>query len=117
MIKPIKTNKEYQVALRKLESVFDAKPNTANGDILQILSLVIHDYEQKKYPILPLTPVEALKYEMEEQGFSQSALAKKMKISKSTISEILRGKKQMSLKFIKYLHKDLGIPADILLSI
>ena len=116
LLKPIKNEAEYKIALKKLESIFNAKPNTKEGDFLEVLSLIIHEYEEKNHKIEPLTAIEALKYEMEESGISQNRLAKRFEMSKSTISEILTGKKQMSLRFLKYLHHDLGIPAKILLS-
>lgn len=116
ILKPIKNEAEYEIALKKLESIFHAKPNTKAGDLLEVLSLIIHEYEEKFHKIEPLSAIEALKYEMEENGISQNNLAKRFDMSKSTISEILTGKKQMSLRFIKYLHHDLGIPANILLS-
>jgi HTH-type transcriptional regulator / antitoxin HigA len=116
IIKPIKNEAEYKLALKKLESIFDAKRNTEEGDFLEVLSLVIHEYEEKHHKIEPLSAIEALKYEMDENGISQNSLAKRFGMSKSTISEILAGKKQMSLRFLKYLHQDLGISAHILLS-
>ncbi len=115
-IRPIKTEQEYKLALAKMESVFHAKPNTTEGDILELLALVIEDYEEKHYKIEALTPLEALKCEMEEQGLTQSNLAQRFGMSKSTISEILNGKKDMSVRFLKYLHHDLGIPANVLLA-
>jgi HTH-type transcriptional regulator / antitoxin HigA len=115
-IKPIKTEQDYELALKKLETIFHAKPNTPEGDLLEVLSLLVHEYEQKQYKIEPLSPLEALKYEMEEQGLSQTGLAKRVGMSKSTISEIMNGKKQMSINFIKFLHNELGIPAHILLA-
>lgn len=115
-IKPIKTEQDYELALKKLETIFHAKPNTPEGDLLEVLSLLVHEYEQKHYKIEPLSPLEALKYEMEEQGLSQTGLAKRVGMSKSTISEIMNGKKQMSINFMKFLHNELGIPAHILLA-
>lgn len=115
-IKPIKTEQEYELALKQMETVFHAKPNTTEGDLLEILSMLIHEYEQKNYKIESLTPLEAVKYEMEEQGLNQNSLAQRFGMSKSTVSEILNGKKQMSVRFMKYLHQDLGIPANVLLA-
>ncbi|MEA5429677.1 helix-turn-helix domain-containing protein [Arcicella lustrica] len=115
IIKPIKNEQDYELALKILTSIFHAKPNTPEGDALEVWSLLVHEYEQKHYKIQPLTALEALKYEMEEQGLTQTALAQRFGISKSTISEILSGKKQMSVNFLKFLHKDLGIPASALL--
>lgn len=115
MIKPIKNEQDYDLVLKKMETVFHAKPNTPEGDLLEVLSMLLHEYEQKHYKIESLTPIEALKYEMEEQGLTQNSLAQRFGMSKSTISEILNGKKQMSVKFLKYLHNNLGIPANVLL--
>ena len=64
----IKTEQEYRLALKKMETIFHAKPKTAEGDLLYALSLAIHQYEEEHYKIEPLTPLEVLKCEMEEQG-------------------------------------------------
>lgn len=69
-IKPIETEQEYRLALKKMETIFHAKPNTTEGNLLYALSLVIHEYEEKYYKIEPLTPLEALKCELEEQGLN-----------------------------------------------
>jgi HTH-type transcriptional regulator/antitoxin HigA len=115
-IKPIKTEQEYELALEQMSSVFHAKKNTPEGDTLEVLALLIADYESRQYPIRQLSPIEALKVEMYEQGLTQSNLAERFGMSKGAISDIINGKKQMSLRFMKFLYKDLGIPADILLA-
>lgn len=115
-IKPIRTEQDYELALQKMESIFHSKPNTPEGDFLEILSLLVHQYEQKYYKIETLSPIEAIKYEMVEQGLSQTGLARRLGMSKSTISEIIGGKKQMSLNFMKFVHRELGVPANVLLS-
>ena len=114
--KPIKTEEEYESALKKMETIFHAKPNTKEGDLLELLSFLVHEYELKHHKIEALSPIEALKFEMEEQGLNQISLAKQIGMSKSSISVILNGKKPMSVRFMKYLHQHLGIPAHILLS-
>ena len=116
-IKPIKTENDYQLALKKIEKIFNAKPDTTDGDLLEVLAILVHDYEKKHYQIRPLSAIDALKYEMEEQGLTQSGLAKRMGTSKSVISEIISGKKQMSVNFMRFLHTELGIPADALLAV
>jgi HTH-type transcriptional regulator / antitoxin HigA len=115
-VAPIKSEQEYEQALKRLEAVFHAKPNTPEGDLLTLLSLVIHEYEQKYHRIEPLSAIEAIKHEMAEHGLNQSGLAKRLGISKSTVSEIINGKKQMSVSFMKFVHKELGVPANILLA-
>jgi HTH-type transcriptional regulator/antitoxin HigA len=101
---------------KNMETLFHAKPNTKEGDILELLALVIEDYEDKNYKIGSLSPLEAPKCEMEEQGLSQASLTQRIGMSKSTISEILQGKKQMSVRFMKYHHNDLGILGNVLLA-
>jgi HTH-type transcriptional regulator / antitoxin HigA len=115
-LKPIKSEQEYEEALKRLEKIFHAKRNTPEGDILEVLSLLVHEYEEKHHKIEPLSPIEALRYEMEEQGLTQTSLAKRFGMSKSTVSEVLNGKKQMSVRFMKYLHHELGISASVLLA-
>ena len=115
-IKPIKSEQEYELALKQMEKVFHAKPNTPEGDLLEVLSLLIHQYEKKHYKIEALSPIEAIKYEMAQQGLTQQNLAQRLGMSKSTISEIMGGKKQMSVNFMRFVHKELGIPASVLLS-
>ncbi|WP_439584628.1 helix-turn-helix domain-containing protein [Dyadobacter bucti] len=114
--RPIKTEEEYNKALKEMESVFHSAKDTPDGDKLELLALLIGDYESKHYQIRQLSPIEALKAEMEEQGLTQSGLAERFGMSKGAISEIINGKKQMSVRFMKFLHKDLGIPAEILLA-
>ena len=115
-LKPIKNEEEYNNALKRLEKIFHAKKNTPEGDILEVLSLLVHEYEEKHHKVKPLSPIEAIRYEMEEQGLTQTSLAKRFGMSKSAVSEILNSKKQMSVRFMKYLHHELGIPASVLLS-
>jgi len=114
--RPIKNEQEYHLALQEMEQLFHAKPNTPEGDLLTVLSLLIHDFEQQHYSIKPLSAIEAIKYEMQEQGLTQTGLAERLGMSKSAISEIINGKKQMSVNFMRFVHKELGIPATVLLS-
>ena len=62
MIKPIKNEQDYDLVLKKMGTVFHAKPNTPEGDLLEVLSMLLHEYEQKHYKIEALSPIEALKY-------------------------------------------------------
>jgi HTH-type transcriptional regulator / antitoxin HigA len=91
-------------------------PNTTESETLEILSSLVHEYKQKHHKIEPLSPIEALKYKMKQQGLTQTGLAKRFGISQSSISEIINEKKQMSVKLMKYFHHDLGISAKALLA-
>jgi len=112
-LKPIKTEKDYDVALDRLDKIFDAEPDTAKGDELEVLSLLIEDYEEKHYPIGPPDPIEAIKFRMEQMGLGQADLANILG-HKSRASEILTRKRKLTLKMIRNLNKVLGISTDVL---
>lgn len=113
-IKPIKTKKDYQAAMNRLETIFDAKPGTLEGDELEVLGILIEKYEQEHYPIAYPDPIEAIKFRMEQMGYSQSDLAKVVGL-KSRASEILNKKRKLTLEMIRKLHQALGIPTDVLI--
>ena len=113
-IKPIKTKKDYQAALQRLEAIFDAKPGTLEGDELEVLGILIDKYEQEHYPIDYPDPIEAIKFRMKQLGYSQSDLAKIVGL-KSRASEILNKKRKLTLEMIRQLHQKLNIPTDVLI--
>jgi HTH-type transcriptional regulator / antitoxin HigA len=113
-IKPIKTKKDYDAALKRLDTIFDAKANTPGGDELEILSMVIDNYEQEHYPVDYPDPVEAIKFRMEQMGYTQNDLAKVVGL-KSRASEILNRKRKLSLEMIRKLHESMSIPTDVLI--
>lgn len=75
-IKPIKTKKDYQNALERLELIFDSKKGSPEGDELEILGILIEKYEEEHFPIGFPDPIEAIKFRMEQMGYNQSDLAK-----------------------------------------
>lgn len=113
-IKPIKTNKDYQAAMTRLETIFDALPGTPEGDELEVLGILIEKYEQLHFPIAYPDPIEAIKFRMEQMGYNQSDLAKVVGL-KSRASEILSKKRKLTLDMIRQLHEALGIPTDVLI--
>lgn len=112
-IKPIKTEEEYDLALERLDKIFDAEPGTDEGDELEVLALIIEDYESKHHPIDPPDPIEAIKFRMEQMGMSQSDLADIIG-HKSRASEILSRKRKLTLAMIRKLNQHLNISIDIL---
>jgi HTH-type transcriptional regulator/antitoxin HigA len=114
-IKPIKNEVEYKATLKELEKVWHAKPNTEAGDIFELLVLIIEKYEAEHYPMPQLDPIEAIKYKMEENDLSQQDLVKYFG-TKSRVSEVLNRKKPLTLKMIKSLYNNFGIPAETLLA-
>ncbi|NTW51072.1 MAG: transcriptional regulator [Chlorobiaceae bacterium] len=113
-IKPLKTEQHYHEALLRLEQIFDAAPGTDLGDELEILGILIEQYEEKYFPIDLPDPVEAIKFRMDQMGLDQKDLTK-MIGSKSRTSDILNRKRPLSIGQIRILHNQLNIPADVLL--
>lgn len=113
-IQPIHTENDYQKALDRIEEIFDAKPGSKEGDELEILGILVDEYEKKHFPIEAPEPVEAIKFRMDQLGMEQKDLAKILG-SKSRASEILSGKRSLSLRQIRILYRKLGIPAEVLI--
>jgi len=113
-IKPIKTEKEYNQALERLEMIFDAKLGSPEGDELEVLGVLIDKFENENFPIGLPDPIEAIKFRMEQMGYNQTDLAKIVGL-KSRASEILNRKRKLSLEMIRKLHERLNIPTDVLI--
>lgn len=113
-IKPIKTEQDYDLALERLELIFDAKPNTEEGDELEILSILIEKYENEHFPIEFPDPIAAIQFRMEQLDYSQKDLADIIGL-KSKTSEILNKKRKLSLNMIRKLTEKLNIPTEILI--
>ncbi len=114
-IKPIKTEKDYEEALSQIERLWDAKPNTPPGDKLEVLATIVEAYEQKRYQMLPPDPIEAIKFRMEQLGLKNTDLAPYMG-GKNRVSEVLNKKRNLTVKMMINLHRELNIPAETLLA-
>jgi len=112
-IKPIKTDIDYRVALKRLEEIFDAKIGTPESDELEILGLMVDDYEKKHYPIESPDPIEAIKIRMEEMKLKQVDLVPEIG-GKSRVSEILNRKRRLTVEMIRKLANRLNLSANIL---
>jgi len=113
-IKPIKTDKDYKQALERLESIFDAKKGSPGGDELEVLGILVDQYENEHFPVGLPDPIEAIKFRMEQMGYNQTDLANIVGL-KSRASEILNKKRKLSLEMIRQLHDRLNIPTDVLI--
>ena len=113
-LKPIKTETDYRVALERLEEIFDAKLGTPESDELEILGLLIDDYENKYYPIEAPDPIEAIKIRMEEMHLKQVDLIPEIG-GKSRVSEILNRKRRLTVDMIRKLAVKLNLSAGILI--
>lgn len=113
-IKPIKTDADYRATLKKVETLMTAKPNTSEGDKLDVLATLIEAYEREHFPLDLPDPVEAIRFEMEQKGLTIKDL--EPMIGKSNrVYEILNRKRSLTLKMIQKLHQELGIPAESLI--
>lgn len=113
-IKPIKTEEDYNLALEKVNSLFDAKPDTIEGDELDILVTLIEKYEEIHYPIPEPDPIEAIKFMMEQNGLTDADLGIILN-SRSRVSELFNRKRALTIKQIRVLNEKLHIPASTLI--
>ena len=114
-IKPIKKEKDYQAALKEVEKIFDAKPDTEDGDKLDILVTLIEAYEAKKFKIAPPDPIEAIKFRMDQLELKPIDLADVMG-GKNRVSEVLNRKRNLTVKMMKALRNEYDVPAESLLA-
>lgn len=115
MIKPIKSNKQYEDALARVYTLMQAdKLASKESDELEVLSILVKAYEQKHLPIPKPNPLEAIKFRVEQMQMSEAELSSILG-HRSRKSEILSGKRKLSLTMIRKLHDLLNIPAEILI--
>jgi HTH-type transcriptional regulator/antitoxin HigA len=114
MIRAIKTDADYEMALARVEEIFDSEPGSPEFDELEVWGTLIGAYEDMHHPVPPPTPLEAIEFIMDQKGLKQKDLIAFIG-SKSKVSEVLAGKRRLSLKMIRALHEGLGIPTDTLL--
>ena len=116
-LKIIKSKKEYEACLKWVDAMFEKKirPSTSEGETLQVVLLLIKDYEDRHYDIPFPDPIEAIKLKMEEKGLKNKDLVGKVG-TKGYVSAILSKKKPLTLELAKLFHQELGISADTLLA-
>ena len=112
-IKPIRTEREYEAALKEIERLFGADPGTPDGDLLDILVTLVEVYEDEHYPIPLPDPIEAIYFYMESRELTRVDLEPYIG-SRARVSEVLNRKRHLTLSMIQRLHTGLGIPAEIL---
>ena len=113
-VKPIRTEADYNDALKNIEQLWDASYGSPEGDKLDVLVTLVDAYENEHYPIPPSDPIDAILHYMESQELSEHDLEPFIG-SRSGVSEILNRHRTLSLDMIRKLHKGLGISADILI--
>ncbi len=117
MLKPIKTKKDHETALSRTYELMqqNLKPGSEGADELEVLSMLVEAYEKRQYPVPPPHPVEAIRFRLEQNGMSEKDLNKLLG-GRNRKSEIMSGKRKLSLNMIRTLHDVLNIPAETLIA-
>ena len=113
-VKPIKSDQDHSAALARIDALMDAGPDTREGDELDVLVTLVEAYEHKHFPIGSPDPIEAIKFRMDQEGLGRKDLERYIG-GRSRVSEVLSGKRPLSLSMIRRLHTGLGIPAEVLI--
>ncbi|MCO5235691.1 MAG: transcriptional regulator [Chitinophagaceae bacterium] len=116
MLKPIKNNQQYEDALVRAYKLMqkNIKPDSKESDELEILSILIKEYENERYPVPKPNPIEAIKFRLEQMNMSEVELSEILG-HRSRKSELLSGKRKLSLAMIRKLTEKLHIPANVLI--
>jgi HTH-type transcriptional regulator/antitoxin HigA len=112
-IQPVRTEAEHDAAVARITQLMGAEPGTAASDELEVLVTLVDAYETKHFPMNVPDPVTIIKFQMEQQRLTRKDL-EPMIGSRARVSEILTGKRALTLPMIRRLHMDLGIPVDLL---
>ena len=117
MLRPIRTEKQYESALARAYRLMqkELRPGSSDSDELEILAMLIERYETEQYPMMPPHPVEAIKFRLDQLGLEPSELGKVLGY-RSRASEIMRGKRKLTLPMIRALHEKLQIPLECLVA-
>jgi HTH-type transcriptional regulator/antitoxin HigA len=114
-IRPVKNEDDYNEAIQRIKALWGSKKDTSEGDELDLLVTLVETYEMNHFPIAPPDPIDAIKFRMEQMEMTKTDMAKYLG-SQSRVTEILNGKRKLTLKMVKSLYKGLKIPADTLLA-
>jgi HTH-type transcriptional regulator/antitoxin HigA len=113
-VKPIRSNADYEAALKEVEQLWGAKLGSREGDRLDVLATLIDAYESEHFPLDPPDPIEAIKFRMEQQNLTRRDLEEIIG-SRTRIAEVLNRKRGLSIGMIRRLHEHLGISAEVLI--
>ena len=116
-IRPIHSPEDHRAALDVIGDIMalDA-PDETDLAMLETLAVLVERYEERAFPLDRPSPLEAIRFRMDQMSLTQAQMAAMTGLPKSRISEILSGKRSLSLEMIRVLHEKLRIPADILIS-
>lgn len=112
-IRPIKTVEDNEAALARIEQLWDAEPNTPEGDELEVLATLVNAFEEEFFPIETPDPIEAIKFRMEQQGLEDRDLVQFLG-QRSRVTEVMNRQRRLSITMIRKLNTGLKIPLDCL---
>ncbi|MBV9563257.1 MAG: XRE family transcriptional regulator [Bradyrhizobium sp.] len=117
VIRPIRSETEYEATLDEIERYFEnePKPGTPDADRFDLLALVIEDYERKRWPIEPPDAIDAIRYRMETGGYTQADLGRLLG-SRQRASDVLTSKRSLTMRMAWKLHREWSIPAEALIA-
>jgi len=112
-IRPIRTDADHAAALLRIDQLMDAEPGTPEADELDVLATLVEAYEDRHFPIADPDPLAAIQFRMEQLGLTRKDLEPLLG-SRGRVSEVLNGRRALSLQMIRRLHRELGIPLESL---
>jgi HTH-type transcriptional regulator/antitoxin HigA len=115
-LKPIKTEQDYEEALKAIERLWGASEGTPKGDLLDVLITLAEAYERTHYPIDAPDPLDAIRFRLDQEGKDYSSLVGIIG-HRTRVYEVMRGDRPLSLEMIRRLHKQLRIPAEVLINV
>jgi HTH-type transcriptional regulator/antitoxin HigA len=113
-IRPIRSERDYEAALVRIDSLMNAKQDTPQADELDVLTTLVELYEKERFPINTPDPITAIRFRLEQAGLTSRDLVPLIG-SRAKVSEVMSGKRGLTLQMIRALHEHLGIPAEVLL--
>jgi HTH-type transcriptional regulator / antitoxin HigA len=114
-IRPIRNEADHKAALTEIDRLWDAQDGTPEADIMEVLAILVEDYESKRWPVTASSPLEILRYAVSEMGHTQSGLAALLG-SRSRASEILKGKRPLTIEAVRKISAAWNIPAELLIA-
>lgn len=114
MLRPIKTNADYEAALARAAALMDAEDDAPEADELDVLATLIEAYEDRHFPVNLPSPAAAIQFRLEQQGLDPEDLVPIVGTA-GRVADLLAGKLDLTLPMIQALHEELGIPADVLI--
>ena len=112
-IKPIRTEEDYEITLKRIDALMDSIPGTLEFDELEVLVTLVESYEEKHYFIDAPDPISAIKFRMEQEDLKQKDLIPIIGDS-AVVSKVLKGQRKLTVEMIKNLHEQLKIPFESL---